>query len=220
MITKFMGKALVPAGIAYSALMHLAILKGVTDRSHLLLLSLPLLGGASWLVIRSVRAPWRPLVAVVLVLGVLAYVLTQGQHLRSGMIAADGMTHASMNFFMMWFFANTLRRGSEPLISRIARHLEGGVLSPALVAYTRNVTIAWSVFFAAQLIISAILYLFAPLPVWSLFINVLNAPLIALMFAAEYLVRMWRHPTHARKPVAKVMEAFSRNVAEARSKGQ
>ena len=106
------------------------------------------------------------------------------------------------------------------MISRIARHLEGGALSPPLARYTRNVTLAWTVFFAAQLLTSALLYCLAPLTVWSLFVNVLNAPLIAVMFGTEYLIRLWRHPAHARKPVAQVMDAFSRNLADARNKGR
>lgn len=215
MNTRVMGQALVPAGIAYSVLLHLAILEGITDRAHLLLLSLPLLVAGAWLLLRALAAKWRPFVA--LALAALVYALAEGQYLRSGMIAADGITHASMNFFMLWLFGSTLRPGSEPLISRVARHLEGGELSPALAAYTRNVTLAWTVFFAAQLTTSAVLYTFAPLPAWSLFINVLNAPLIALMFGAEFLIRVWRHPAHARQPVARVVDAFARNVADVRS---
>ncbi len=213
-----MGKALVPAGIAYSVLMHLAIRQGVTDSGHLLLLSLPLFVGGGWLLTRSLGAKWRPL--AMLALAGLVYALADGEYLRSGMIAADGITHAAMNFFLLWLFGTTLRQGSEPLISRVARHLEGGELSRSLAAYNRNVTLAWTVFFAAQLLISALLYAFAPLPAWSLFINVLNAPLIALMFAVEYVIRVWRHPAHARQPVARVVEAFTRNVADLRNKGR
>lgn len=218
MNTRGMEKALVPAGIAYSLLMHLAIVKGVTDAGHLLLLALPPLAAGGWLVLRAASATWRPLAA--LGLAGLVYLLVEGHYLRSGMIAADGLSHASVNFFMLWLFGGTLRRGGDPLISRVARHLEGGVLSPALAAYTRNVTIAWTVFFAAQLLASALLYALAPLPVWSLFINVLNVPLIALMFAVEYLIRMRHHPAHARKPVSQVFDAFTRNLAEARGKGR
>ena len=111
MSRRFVSKALVPAGLAYSVLMHLAIRNGVTDSGHLTLLSLPLLVGAGWLVMRSVSAHWRPL--VVLAFGALFYGLTQGSYLRSGMIAADGLTHAFMNFFMLWFFGSTLRQGSR-----------------------------------------------------------------------------------------------------------
>lgn len=213
-----MSKALVPAGIAYAVMMHLAILKGITDSGHLLLLSVPMFIGGVWLVTRALGAKWR--LFAVLALAVILYGLAQANYLRSGMIAADGITHAAMNAFMLWLFGSTLRQGSEPLIARVARHLEGGEISPALASYTRNVTIAWTLFFAAQLMISALLYAFAPLPAWSLFINVLNAPLIGLMFGAEYLIRLWRHPAHAGQPISRVVDAFTRNVADLRNKGR
>lgn len=218
MNTGLLGKALVPAGIAWSALLHLAILKGITDSAHLLVLSLPLLVGGGWLVMRAVGARWRPLIA--LALAGVVYGLLRAHQLRGGMIAADGLSHATINFFLLWLFAGSLRRGSEPLISRMARHVEGGELTPGLACYTRNVTIAWSVFFAAQLLVSALLFTLAQLPVWSLFINVLNAPSVVLLFGAEYLIRLWRHPAHARLPVSRVVDAITHNLAAARNKGQ
>ena len=58
---------------------------------------------------------------------------------------------------------------------------------------------AWCLFFAAQVLISALLFTAASLDTWSLFVNVLNLPLVALMFAAEYLYRVtrYRHFPHA-----------------------
>ncbi|HKB58428.1 MAG TPA: hypothetical protein VKC56_00130 [Gallionellaceae bacterium] len=218
MNTGLMGKALIPAGIAWSVLLHLSIIRGVTGSGHLLLLSLPLVAGGGLLVMRAVGARWRPLVA--LALAALVYGLARGHYLRSGMIAADGLSHASINFFLLWIFAGSLRRGREPLISGVSRHVGGGELTPEVARYTRNVTLAWSTFFAAQLLTSALLYIFAPLPVWSLFINVLNAPSLVLMFSAEFLIRLWRHPAQARLPVARVVEAFTQNLAAARNKGR
>jgi uncharacterized membrane protein len=213
-----MGKMLVPAGIAYSALLHLAILKGVTDSAHLIVLSLPLMAGCGLLIMRAVGSKWRPLVAVAL--AGLVYGLLRWHHLRGGMIAADGLSHAFINFFLLWLFAGSLRGGREPLISGVSRRVGGAELTPAVARYTRNVTVAWSMFFGAQLLTSALLYIFAPLPVWSLFINVLNVPSIVLMFSAEFLIRMWRHPAQARLPVARVVDAFTRNLAAARNKEQ
>ncbi|MDE2513521.1 MAG: hypothetical protein KGL22_05395, partial [Alphaproteobacteria bacterium] len=59
-----------------------------------------------------------------------------------------------------------------------------------LVVYTRRVTWAWCGFFAVQLTTSVTLFLFAPLVVWSFFVNVLDIPLVAAMFGAEYLCRI------------------------------
>lgn len=213
-----LGKALLPAGIAYSVLLHLSIQKGVTDNGQLLLLSLPLLAAGTWVLVRSISPCWR--VPALLGLSALVYALVRGQYMRAGMIAADGMWHASMNMFMLWLFGRTLMPGRDPLISQVARCLEGGDLPPALAAYTRKVTIAWSAFFAAQLLASALLYSLAPLPVWSLFINVLNPPLIVLMFAGEYAIRLRCHPGHARNSISQIVDAFTRNLAAARSRSR
>jgi uncharacterized membrane protein len=55
--------------------------------------------------------------------------------------------------------------------------------------YTRQVTAAWAIFFLANGAATLLLYAFAPLRIWSMFVNFASLPLIALMFAAEYAVR-------------------------------
>ena len=77
------------------------------------------------------------------------------------------------------------RRSSPASRGACARPLPRGV-----AVYTRRVTQAWSLFFAGQLVTSAALLAFAPRPVWSLFVNVLDLPLVALMFVAEYACRL------------------------------
>jgi uncharacterized membrane protein len=76
-----------------------------------------------------------------------------------------------------------------PLITAMAHRLHGDI-STELAAYTRKVTIAWSVFFAVQLALSVSLFCLAPLTFWSFFVNILDIPLVVLMFAAEYMVRL------------------------------
>jgi uncharacterized membrane protein len=71
----------------------------------------------------------------------------------------------------------------------MARKLHG-TISEEVRIYTRQATYAWCVFFAMQLTISVVLFLFAPLVVWSFFVNVLDLPLVAAMFAGEYLFRI------------------------------
>lgn len=208
----YLGKGLVLlACITYPILIHLFIIKSEMGGMQLLLVMLPLLLWACWVAIRSFGVKWWPIVLASLVL--LVYYLVAGQHMRDGLVAFDGMWHASMNLFMLWFFGRTLRRGKEPLISQVSRYLNGGVLIPEIAVYTRNVTIAWSVFFAAQLLTSAVLYLFAALAVWSLFINVLSTPLLATMFTGEYIIRFFLHPDHSRNSILKVIEVFTRNFA-------
>jgi uncharacterized membrane protein len=96
-------------------------------------------------------------------------------------VSADGA--------LMILFAASLRAGHEPLCSRVAAMVRGRPLAPAIARYTRRVTIAWALFFAAMIVASITLFVAAPVDVWSAFANLLAWPLVALMFVAEYIVR-------------------------------
>ena len=115
--------------------------------------------------------------------------------------------HVGVYLGLLWLFARTLRHGREPLVTGIARRVRG-VLPPEVVGYTRRVTQAWCIFFACMAVASVVLFLFAPLPAWSLFANLLNLPLVAAMFVAEYLVRItrFRHLQHF--PITAAARAF------------
>jgi uncharacterized membrane protein len=90
---------------------------------------------------------------------------------------------------MAFTFARTLRKDRVPLCTQFADRVHGP-LSPLELRYTRCVTTAWAVFFLANLAATFVLFEFAPLRVWSLFANFISLPLILLMFAAEYAVRL------------------------------
>ncbi|MDB5368068.1 MAG: hypothetical protein JWM77_3995 [Rhodospirillales bacterium] len=64
-----------------------------------------------------------------------------------------------------------------------------GPLSAGEVAYTRRVTAAWAAFFFGVVTVSLLLFIFAPLRIWSIYINFCVLPLVAAMFVAEYLIR-------------------------------
>jgi uncharacterized membrane protein len=145
---------------------------------------------------------WRlPLIALVGVPVLLHLAILATRHVRLaliphaapmfklGLVTASAAGHWLIYATLLWTFASTLPPGREPLIRAMARRLHGA-LTPELARYTRRVTIAWSGFFAAQLATSVTLFLFAPLTVWSFFVNILDLPLVAAMFAAEYAVRL------------------------------
>lgn len=106
-----------------------------------------------------------------------------------------GLPHLVTNLFLLWFFARTLKNGREPLITSIARRVHGA-LKAELEIYTRRITYAWSLFFLLQIVVSIGLYIFASVAAWSLFINILNTPLILLMFVCEYSYRILRYRDH------------------------
>jgi uncharacterized membrane protein len=95
------------------------------------------------------------------------------------------------------------------VVTQFARQMRQ-TMPAAVVRYTRRVTIAWCIFFAAQIGTSAVLLATAPPPVfssgvfssgvlssaaWSSFVNLWSLPLVAAMFLMEYGCRvvLFRH---------------------------
>lgn len=115
--------------------------------------------------------------------------LSLGALFRTGFVTASALTHWAIYSGLLLTFGLTLRPGREPLITAMARRLHGAI-PDELVVYTRRVTIAWCCFFAAQLTASITLFLFAPLVIWSFFVNVLDIPMVVVVFSAEYLCRL------------------------------
>lgn len=95
-------------------------------------------------------------------------------------------------------FIGTLRRGRVPLVTRMAA-AERGALSRELMAYTRNVTLAWAWLLSTTAVAALLLALFAPLWLWSLFTNLVCYALMGLTFVGEYFWRRlrFRHLPHA-----------------------
>jgi uncharacterized membrane protein len=85
-------------------------------------------------------------------------------------------------------FGFSLLPGRLPLCTQVADKVHGP-LGPPELRYTRQVTAAWAWFFVANMAVTLLLHAFAPLPVWSLFVNFCSLPLIGLMFAVEYAIR-------------------------------
>lgn len=112
-----------------------------------------------------------------------------GALFKFGFVTVSALMHWGIYSSLLLTFALTLRPGNDPLITAMARKLHG-LITPELEAYTRSVTIAWCCFFAAQLMTSMTLFMFAPLVDWSFFVNILDMPLILVMYAAEYMVRI------------------------------
>lgn len=198
------------AFIGYPVVLHAFILKEEADIAQLLFVFAPLLAVASWVVFRMFGRAWWPLLALLFASAV--YYVVTGNHERIGLLAVNGLSHAVLNLFLLWLFGRTLLHGREPLVSQISRHINGD-LEPGIVVYTRQVTIAWCIYFALQVAVSLLLYVFAPLAAWSFFINVLNLPLLILMFVGEKAYRTAHFPDHPRISIMKVIEVYSKDFA-------
>ena len=117
------------------------------------------------------------------------------------------LQHAGMYALLCLAFGRTLQGGQTPMISRFARIVHG-TLSPALVGYTRSVTVAWTCYFGGIAALSLLLFWLAPVRVWSVFANLLGAPLLVLMFAGEYAVRWLVLPAADRAGPIEAIRAY------------
>jgi len=166
--------------VAYPVAIHAAIINGHTLTALLMLLAAPVL-----LASRSRSA------------GMFAVLITAAFVILLAMAREDidqqllYLMPVLLNFTLAVIFGRTLLPGETPLITRFAILLSGR-LEPRVVSYTRQVTRLWTLFFVLLALESLLLALFAPLEIWSLFVNVLNYLLAGLLFAGEYFFRI-RH---------------------------
>lgn len=119
------------------------------------------------------------------------------------------------NLMLGSYFGRSLLPGQIPACTTFAELLQPQ-LSQATLRYTRQVTVAWTLFFVVNASISVLLYLFAPLPVWSIFTNLFYLPSLALMFIGEGLVRRTVLPPHERHGILASVNAFIERSRAAR----
>ncbi|HJW01973.1 MAG TPA: hypothetical protein VJ548_01730 [Azospira sp.] len=118
--------------------------------------------------------------------------------------------NVGINASLGLYFGRTLAAGQEPLCTTFAAMINPQV-TPAVRRYTRQVTAAWTIFFGSVVTISCLLYVFAPIAVWSVFANLLTWPLVGLMFLAEYLVRCRVLPPEDRGGIFAAIGAYREN---------
>lgn len=115
--------------------------------------------------------------------------------------------HIGVHLFLAFGFGSTLRAGRTPLISLLASRVHR-VFPPAMAIYTRKVTLAWTIYFVAMALVSALLFAFARFEVWAVFANLLTPISIALMFGAEFTLRYRLHPEFERSSVADAIRSY------------
>jgi uncharacterized membrane protein len=199
---------LLPACIAYSLMVHSVLLHAHGSGVRLAVAAVPLLLFAYWV------GKWarhkRAWTGLLFALTVVIYFIERQEGL--GVAAANAITHAAINLLLACVFGRTLLGSEEPLVTRFARRVHG-TLPVYMEAYTRRVTAAWCAFFVAQIVISGILLVSAPLQVWSFFVNVLSLPLVALFFIAEYLYRVTRYRDYPHSSIIESIQVFAEHAA-------
>jgi uncharacterized membrane protein len=152
-----------------------------------------------------IRTPGgRMMLTVLLAIGIAGWLLWKASGASPS--ALYPVPYVSVYLLLLWYFGRTLRAGRQPLVTRIATHVHGE-LPAELMAYTRQVTVAWCVFFVAMAATSILLFVFQPLAVWSVFNNLLNLPLVFAMYLGEYAWRLHRYPNFSHASIATVVRA-------------
>lgn len=191
------------AALAYAAASH-ALMTRAQDSAWALAIVL------GPLVVLTAAAAWgggRKLLAVagVLVALLLAQQAWSGHGIPSRVLYLA--QHAGIHLVLGAWFGSTLLRGADPLITALARRLHRD-FTPALARYTRQVTLAWTVYFLAMTAASLALFLAGDFAHWSLLANILTPVFTAALFVGEYLVRYWLHPEFERVSLQSALQAW------------
>ncbi len=195
----------------FAMLAHASLIEGVPPTVGALLSLVPVCALALWAVRRSRR---RIALVVALVIAAIAVAASWGT-LERHFPDLFFVEHAGANLALAFVFGRTLFAAREPLVTRFARILHGE-LPPEVLRYTRQVTVAWTIFFLALFTLSCVLYLGRLLPAWSLLANLLSPLLVGSMFVIEYAVRHRVLPNWERAGILSGIRAFSRHIDSAR----
>lgn len=201
--------AFVCAFLGYQFLLHKVTLSNQLTPIAAALVLIPFVVAAGWVI--ALELGWRLALLIATTMTILGVAWVNKFGLP---VIIFGLPHLVTNLFLMWLFARTLKDGREPLITSIARRVHGS-LKPEIEIYTRHVTYAWSLFFLLQVAVSLGLYIFASLQTWSMYINVLNVPLIILMFVCEYTYRILRFRDH-QSSILSGLQFFKRDKPSAK----
>lgn len=115
--------------------------------------------------------------------------------------------HAGIHLGLGVSFAATLRHRLS-MIGLVAERVHGP-LPPAMVGYTRAVTLSWCAYFFAMAALSCWVYATLPWHWWSLLANVVTPAMCGVMFIGEYLLRYRLHPEFERATLADAWRAYS-----------
>lgn len=122
--------------------------------------------------------------------------------------------HVAINLMLGWWFASSLREGRVALITRLASLVHRD-MTPPMLAYTRNVTRAWVLYFVAISLVSLVVFIGASFEAWAWFANFATPLALAAMFIGERVIRYRLHPDFERSSVADAIRAYREAFATA-----
>lgn len=148
------------------------------------------------------------------VLALLALLAWLWPQLRHNVPLLYYLQHLGIHVALGVLFGKSLLGPGDALITRMARRIFSHELSARKVRYTRGVTLAWTVFFFINALVSTLLFIWAPPAIWSIHANLLTGPLVGLMFLVEHIWRMCVLPPHERPGIAAIVQAYRRESAQ------
>ena len=116
--------------------------------------------------------------------------------------------HVGVHLLLAFVFGSTLQHGREALITALARRVHAE-LTPAMVVYSRKVTVLWTLYFVAMALLSIALHALAPFEAWAIFANLVTPVAMLLLFVGEYVIRYRLHPEFERATLAQAVHAYS-----------
>ncbi len=137
------------------------------------------------------RVSW--VAAIMLLLAALA-AIWQGYASAIALLLAPSVL---ANLAMLYVFGHTLLPGKEPLITRF-RRLEIGYVAPKFIGYTRQLTMLWTILFAAGAIVSLAAAISGNVELWSWVAFVLLPALTVALFVGEHVYRAYRYGAEGR----------------------
>jgi len=185
--------------------------------------------GSHWLMTSVPASPWNAVVIVAPMLVVAAVVAWQRgqralallaaaataalvvQAVRGGGVGAATLylgQHVAIHLLLAFVFGSTLAGGREPLVSALARRVNGS-LTPQMAAYARKVTLAWTLYFVAMALLSITLFATAPFATWATFANLVTPLAMVAMFMGEYVLRYRLHPEFERATITQAVRAYA-----------
>jgi uncharacterized membrane protein len=206
------GLVIAAAAVAYPVLAHYSAATSAATTLPSLGVAVSLAPSLAILLWLAWRSPRRPLMLLLCaaVGGVLGVYWGALQRNFSWVYF---LQHVGTNVMLAAVFGVTLMRGRQPLVTKLAEVVHRGSLEPEVLRYTRQVTLAWTLFFVAVSLVSGVLFCCASIEVWSVFANFLTFPLIVLMFAVEYAVRLRMLPNQEHHSIMEGVRAFWKKPA-------
>jgi uncharacterized membrane protein len=198
--------------VAYAAVAHYTSVLPQAGHWAVLLAVAPIALIALGMVRRAFGGAAGDVLAGLLGAGAIALLAWAWPRLQQNVMTMYFIQHVGINGSLALLFGRSLVGGRQPLCGLFASVVHP-TMTPAIVRYTRQVTVAWTGFFLLTATTSVLLFFLAPAEVWSVFANVLSLPLVALMFVVENEVRKRVLPASDQIGIAATLAAYRKAMA-------